>query len=159
MDRLWKLIFIWSLLIIVFPGWLQAETETSEGTGQERVAYLEISRLRSLSRPEVSYPEYREAVARAQVQMGLLGGASSSVVAKLRRAMAYYDQAAAVWRLQAEADPPVDSLRTDEADGAAIAAQCPGIPTFRLKSRDRIMVLDAVACLWRQAATILDEVH
>lgn len=134
-----------------------AGTMAAESAGQERMAYLELSRLRSLSTPGISYTEYRDAVARAQGQMGLLRDSSSRSVDKLKAAMAYYDQALAVWRLQAEADPPVDSLRTDEADGAAIIGQCPGIPTFHRKSRDHIMVQDAVACLWRQAASILDE--
>jgi hypothetical protein len=157
MYRSMMTILLGSLLVAVLSGGLPAGAMAAESRGQERMAYLELTRLRSLSAPGVSYPEYREAVVRAQGQMGLLRDASSGVVKWLRNAMAYYDQALAVWRVQAEGDPPADSLRTDEADGAAIVVQCPDIPTFHLKSRDRIMVQDAVACLWRKAATVLDE--
>jgi hypothetical protein len=121
------------------------------------MAYYRLTLLRSLSKPGSSYQEYREALVQAREYVGLLRDGPSGKVALLGKAMSYYEQAFTVWTLQADSESPVDSLRTDEPNVADILKQCPGIPRFHYKERDQIYVQDAVACIWRKAADLLDQ--
>ena len=147
------------LLLLLLPigafGWQQPAAWAGESVGQERAAYLELSRVRALSKPGVTFNDYRNALVPAREYVGLLRG-SDATTTLLRQAMGYYEQALSVWSLQTDNEFPVDSLRTDEATGAAILGQCPGIPRFHYKERDQIYVKDAVDCMWRQAAERLD---
>lgn len=90
--------------------------------------------------------------------MRLLQDRSSSDYKDLEKALSYYQWALSVWSKQMDPYGAVDSLRTDEADGASVMVECPGIPTFRLKSADRIRIHDAVACLQHKGAAALDDV-
>jgi|GEM_PF-2676621 len=132
-----------------------ARDARAESMGQERLAYLELARIRALCGPELSYRAYRDALAQPREYVGLLKGGSASVVL-LRGAMGYYEKALALWSLETDSEFPLDSLRTDEPKGAEVLEQCPGIPRFHYKERDQIYVRDAVACMWRKAADALD---
>jgi len=147
------------LLIIVptiIPYWLADMAMAEESTGQIRMAYFELSRLQALSTSNVPYKDYRSALERAKEKVDLLRDESFPGVGVLRKALAYDEQALAVWRLQADSDYPVDSVRSDEAVGASIIAECPGVSRFHNKGRDQVYVQDAVACLWRKAAEALN---
>ena len=128
----------------------------AESRGQEHLAYLELTRIRSLCGPELSYRAYRDALARSREYVGLLKGGSQNVLL-LREAMGYYEKALTLWSLETDSEFPLDSLRTDESRGADILEQCPAIPRFHYKTRDQIYVRDAVACMWRKAADTLDQ--
>lgn len=129
---------------------------TGNSAGQERLAYLELNRVRVLSTSGVTFNDYRNALIPAREYVGLLRDDSSATVALLRQTMGYYEQALAVWSLQADNEFPVDSLRTDEPSGADILRQCPGISRFPYKGREQIFVKDAVDCIWRQATELLE---
>ena len=131
---------------------------SEESIGQMQAAYAELSRLQALSTPGLTYQNYREAVTRAREEVALLRDESNEGDRLLRSVMAYHEQALAVWKLQADSDAAVDSLRNDEAVGAAIVAQCPDVPRFHYKWREQIYVQDAVACLWNKAAEELRKV-
>lgn len=147
-----------NLLLILLIGALLGMPQTawtSESVGQERLAYNELNRVRSISTSEASFNDYLNALVTAREYVGLLRGSDATVVL-LRQVMSYYEQALAVWSLQADSEFPVDSLRTDEPNGASILKQCPGIPRFHYKERDQIYVKDAVGCIWHKAAVLLD---
>lgn len=129
----------------------------TESVGQQRLAYQQLSLVRALSRPGVSYAQYRDAVARARQYVGLLKGEGQGVVF-MRRAMATYERALHVWSLKEESQYPVDSLRTDQPEGDAILGLCPAIPRFPYKFREQIYVVDAVNCIWGLAAQLLEQV-
>ncbi|MDA8429448.1 MAG: hypothetical protein M0T70_09360 [Geobacteraceae bacterium] len=147
------------LLLLLLPagalGWQPQAAWSDESVAQERVAYLELTKVRALSKAGVTYNDYRNALVPARDYVGLLRG-SDATVTLLRQAMGYYEQALSVWSLQTDSEFPVDSLRTDEPQGAAILGQCPGIPRFHYKERDQIYVKDAVDCIWHLAAELLD---
>ena len=91
--------------------------------------------------------------------MRLLQDRSSSDYKNLEKALSYYQSALSVWRKQMDPYAAVDSLRVDEADGASVMVDCPGIATFRLKSADRIRIQDAVTCLQNKGAAALDRAY
>ncbi len=155
MDRLTRNILL--LLVTGFLGWQPQAAWSGESIGQERIAYYELSRVRAMSKPGVTFEEYRKALEPARLYVGLLRNSSSTTVPLLRKAMSYYEQALSVWSQQADSQFPVDSLRTDEPNGAAILRQCPEVPRFHYRDRDQIYVKDAVECIWRQAAELLDK--
>lgn len=147
------------LFILVFAGvqyWLPDTAAGGESEGQLRMVYAELYQLQTLSVRGVAYKNYRSAVERAKKQVALLRDASSPGEEVLRTALTYHKKALAIWQLQADSDFPVDSLRTDEAVGAALIAECPGIPTFHYKERDQFYVQDGVDCLWRKAEQVLN---
>lgn len=156
MSRFLRMLLLLILVLTGIPCWLADTAMAGESTGQIRMAYFELSRLQTLSAGNVPYKDYRSAVELAKKQVALVWDDSYPGVKVLRKALAYHEQALAVWRLQADSDFPVDSLRTDEAVGAAIIAECPDIPRFHKKGRDQVYVQDAVACLWRKAAAVLN---
>lgn len=137
--------------------WPQVAAGADESVGQQRLAYQQLVLLRSLSRPGVSYGEYRQAVVRTRQYVALLRGDSPGV-ALLREAMATYERALHVWSLKEESQYLVDSLRTDQSEGGAILGLCPGISRFRYKFREQIFVTDAVNCVWGKAALLLEQV-
>jgi len=142
------------LLLISTLCWPSAPAWSDESVGQERVAYLQLTRLRTLSTSGGSYGEYKDAVGEARMYVELLRG-SDATVSLLRRAMSYYEQALSVWGLQADSPSAVDSLRSDQPVGAGILVQCPDIARFPYKQREQIYVKDALNCLWRIAADVL----
>lgn len=144
------------IVVIGALGWQPQVAWAGESVGQERLAYLELTRVRSLSTPGVTYQEYRDSLVPAREYVAMLRDGSSATVQLLRKAIGYYEQALTVWRLQADSEFPVDSLRSDEPEGAAIVKQCPDISRFHYKWRDQIYVKDAVDCIWRKAAEVLD---
>lgn len=149
---------LWMVLAIGIHVLLPHVAWSFESKGQERLAYYELTRIRSLSKPGITYREYRDALVRPREYVGLLTDGSSETVGLLRKAMGYYNQALDIWGLEAVSDFPVDSLRTDEPHGAAILKECPNISRFHYKERDQIYVLDAVDCLWNKAADVLGRV-
>jgi len=146
---------LWLLLATGVAASLPSQA-AGESVPQERLAYLELTRVRPLCSPNAGYPAYRDALRSAREYVWLLRDGSANVEL-LRKAMDYYEEAFDVWNLQADNDFPVDSLRTDEANGAAILKQCPDIARFHYKWRDQIYVKDAVSCLCGKAAAILDQ--
>jgi len=151
-------ILLWLVLVIGTLAGSPQAAWSYESKGQERLAYYELTRIRSLSKPGITYREYRDALVRPREYVGLLTDGSSETFGLLRKAMGYYDQALYIWGLRAVSDFPVDSLRTDEPNGAAILKECPTISRFHYKERDQIYVLDAVNCLWNKAADLLERV-
>lgn len=126
-----------------------------ESIGQKRMAFLELSRVRSISTSGISYKDYRDALIPARESVSLLRD-SDATVTLLRQTMSYYEQALMIWGLQEDSEFPVDSLRTDEPNGAAILNQCPDIARFHYKQRDQIYVKDAVNCIWHLTAELLE---
>jgi hypothetical protein len=157
MKKLPSMLVLWLILAAGVFGLQPHEARSDESVGQERMAYYRLSLLRSLSKPGAGFQEYRDALIQAREYVGLLRDGSSGKVALLRKAMSYYEKAYAVWTLQTDSEFPVDSLRTDEPAGAEILEQCPDIPRFHYKERDQIYVQDAVSCMWRKAADLLDK--
>lgn len=147
------------LLMMAISSWLLPRpTWSSENVGQEHLAYLELSRIREQSKPGVTYQDYKDALVRGREFVSLLPDDSSTTVGLLKKAMSYYEQTLVVWTFQADSEFPVDSLRTDEPNGAAILKMCPDISRFHHKQRDQVYVKDAVECIWHKAADQLDEV-
>lgn len=134
---------------------LSLASRAEESVGQERLAYIELSRVESISKTGVTYNDYRNALVPAREYVGLLRDGSSATVGLLRKAMSYYEQALRIWALQSDSEFPVDSLRTDEPGGVDILGQCPDIPRFHYKERDQIFVKDAVDCLWSKSSVLL----
>lgn len=148
-----------TLLLFLLAGvlvWMSPAVSTGESLGQERLAYLELSRVRSLSTSNITYKGYRDALVTPREYVGLLRGSDATVVL-LRKVMGYYEQALSVWSLQVDSEFPVDSLRTDEPAGAATLKECPDIARFHYKERDQIYVKDSVDCILHKAAVLLDE--
>jgi hypothetical protein len=156
MSRFLRILLLLLFILTGISFGVADTTMAEESAGQIRVAYFELSRLQALSTSNVSYKDYRSAFERAKGQVNLLRDGSLPGVEVLRKALAYDEQALAVWRLQADSDFPVDSIRTDEAVGAAVIAECHGVSHFHNKGRDQVYVQDAVACLWRKAAEALN---
>ncbi len=128
-----------------------------ESVGQERLAYIELRRVGSISKSGVTYNDYRDALVPAREYVGLLRDGSSATVGLLKKVMSYYEQALRIWALQSDSEFPVDSLRTDESSGADILRQCPDISRFHYKERDQIFVKDAVDCLWSKSSVLLEK--
>lgn len=129
-----------------------------DSQAQMRLTYLALSQLRALSSSGASFEEFRDGVRQAEDAMRLLHDQSSRDYKKLERSLSYYRSALSVWSRQTDPYGAVDSLRADEADGASVLLDCPGIATFRLKSADRIRIQDALACLQSKGAEALDDV-
>ncbi len=148
-----------TLLLLLMVGvlvWVPAATSNGESLSQERLAFLELSRVRSLSTSNITYKGYRNALVTPREYVGLLSGSDATVVL-LRKVMGYYEQALSVWSLQVDSEFPVDSLRTDEPEGAMILKECPDIARFHYKERDQIYVKDSVDCILQKASVLLDE--
>lgn len=154
MQRLLMMVLVGGLLLAAAPCGADSSVESE---GQLRLGYHALNRLRSMSRPGVSFRDYREAVGRAREYVGLLRGDGADVQ-ELRLVMARYERALNLWSLREESDSAVDSLRSDRPEGEALLRECPGIPRFHRKGRDQIYVLDGVACFWEKAAEQLDRV-
>ncbi len=155
MNKLPGAILLLLLPAIAAIGFLSGPACSEESVGQVRVAYQELNRVRSKSTSNITFNDYRNALVSAREYVRMLRG-SDATVATLRQVMSYYEQALTVWSLQADSEFPVDSLRTDEQNGAAILKQCPNIARFHYKNRDQIYVKDAVDCIWHQAAELLE---
>lgn len=154
----WNVRIMILMLGIMLSGYVSEMTAMEDSPAQMRIAYLALSQLRTSSSSAASFREFRNRVKQAEDSMGLLRDTSSTDYKAMEQALSYYQWALSVWRKQEDSNEAVDSLRTDEADGAAVMAECPGIATFRLKSADRIRIGDAVACLHGKGAEALARV-
>lgn len=146
------------LLITVTAGTLVGSTNpvwSDESVGQERLAYHELNRIRSLSKSNVDYKDYKKALESPRLYVSLLHGPETTVTL-LHKVMSYYEQALSVWSLRADSELPVDSLNTADPNGAAILRQCPDITRYNILERDQVYVLDAVKCIWNQADELLN---
>jgi hypothetical protein len=155
MNRYIGKMVLMMLLAIGANVFFSRPTLSGEIVAQERPAYYELNRVRSKSRLDAGYNEYKSAVISARVYVGLLRD-SYATASLLRQVMGYYEQALSVWSLRAESELPVDSLNADEPNGIAIINQCPDIRHNNILERDQIYVLDAVKCYWDQAAKLMD---
>lgn len=156
MNRMPITMILWLLLATGFAAALPSQA-AGESVPQERLAYLELTRVRALSQAGADYRAYREALERARQYVELLPDGSSVNADLLRKALAYYERSSFLWARQVASDFPVDSLRTDEPDGASILEQCPDVARFRYKFREQIYVKNALECIWGKAAALLDQ--
>lgn len=142
----------------ILSGSVSGTLAREDSPAQKRLTYQALAQIRTLSSSGASFEEFRHGVLQAEDAMRLLQDRSSSDYKDLQKALSYYQSALSVWSKQTDPYGAVDSLRADEAEGASVMLDCPGIPVFRLKSADHIRIQDAVACLQSMGAAALDYV-
>lgn len=157
MNRYIITLLFWTIIMFEHLFVLPTVALTDEGLSQMRIAYFELSRIQLLNMLNVSYEEYRDAVMQSREQILLLRDDSSAGADILRAAQANYERALVVWRLQIDARAPVDSMLIAEPDVLAVCRQYQDIPIDRFNGNGHVSVQEAVACLWRLSAAVLNE--
>lgn len=155
MNRYLITLVLWIVVLgnmIVLPDVALSEDDAV----QMRLAYFELTRIQLLNMLDVSYEEYREAVAHSREQIWLLRDDLSTRADLLRAAQDYYEQALVIWSFQADIEAPADIVVRDEPDELTLYQHCMDIHEVDLIGMDRVSVQNGVACLWHLSAAVLN---